>query len=143
VASQAGSCVDSHCGWRFGFNFVKGLEEAKCLLEKHREESVLNSADLHTFISQEFVERLGIEVVDQGEIKNVAWVARGVSLPIVGTAYLDLFLSTEQGTGVVLRKVKVFILPGKVLENFNCVFIGTHKLCTLVIHSSYQLRTTL
>jgi hypothetical protein len=90
---------------------LKGPEEVKSLLEKHREESrksdsprlpsigsserisvvldgkieaeaVLDSAASYTFVSQELVERLGIEVVDQGEIKKVAWVTRGVS-PIV------------------------------------------------------------
>jgi hypothetical protein len=47
--------------------------------------------------------------------------------------YLDLLLSTEQDTGDVLRKVKVLILPGKLLENSNLVFIGTAELCTLGI----------
>jgi hypothetical protein len=70
-------------------------------------------------------------MVDQREIKEVAWVAKDVSLPIVVTAYLDLLLSIEQGTGVVLRKVKVLILPGKLLDNFNIVFIGIAELCTL------------
>jgi hypothetical protein len=36
-------------------------------------EAVLDSAASHTFVSQELVERLGIELVDQGEIKEVAW----------------------------------------------------------------------
>jgi hypothetical protein len=106
-------------------------------------EAVLDIAASHTFVSQDLVEKLGIKVVDQEEVKEVSWVARDVCLPIVGTAHLELLLSTEQGTGVVLRKVKVLILSGKLLENSNLVFIGTAELYTLGIQPFSQLRKTL
>jgi hypothetical protein len=55
-----------------------GTDRLKVKLNSEVEaEAVLDSAASHTF---------GIEVVDQEECREVSWVARGVSLPIVGSS---------------------------------------------------------
>jgi hypothetical protein len=120
------------------------LETVKVKLNgKVDAEAILDSAASHTFVPLELVEKLGVEVEDQRGVKNVSWVAQGVSLPVLGKAEIDLALSTESGSSVILRRVKTLILPGKSLENSNTVFVGAAELQTLGIHPLLQLRRSL
>jgi hypothetical protein len=55
---------------------------------------------------------------------DVNWVARGVSLPVIGAVFVDLQLNIEEGGSVVIRRVKALVLPGKILDDINLVFVG-------------------
>jgi hypothetical protein len=149
---------------------VKSAEEAKEFLDKHlkergreypklpslgkterlkvklngkiQAEAILDSAASHTFIPLELVEELGLSL-GQWNGGSVSWIAQGVSLPVLGTACVDLQLETDGGGSVIMRRVKALILPGKILDDANLVFVGTTELNSLGIHPLNQLKTSL
>jgi hypothetical protein len=88
------------------------------------------------------VEKLGLKLeVWAGGCVN--WVARGVSLPMVRDVFVDLQLDTAEGGSVVIRGLKALVLPGKILDDTNLVFVGTVELNSLGIHQLHQMKTSL
>jgi hypothetical protein len=119
-------------------------ERIKVLLNhKVGAQAVLDSAASHTFIPLELVEKLGVNVDVSSSSRKVSWIASGVSLEILGSVIIDLTLYTGQGGSVILRSVDAFVLPGKILEFDNLVFVGVTELNSLGIHPLHQLRKSL
>jgi hypothetical protein len=105
-------------------------------------DAILDSAASHTFIPQDLVGKLGLKL-DAWAGGEVNWVARGVSLPVMGVVLIDLQLDIAEGGSVVIRRVKALVLPGKILDDANLVFVGTVELNSLGIHPLHQLKTSL
>jgi hypothetical protein len=105
-------------------------------------DAILDSAASHSFIPQDLVEKLGLNLEAWAE-GDVNWVARGVSLPVAGVVFVDLKLDTAEGGNVVIRGVKSLVLPGKIIDDNNLVFVGTVELNFLGIHPLHQLKTSL
>jgi hypothetical protein len=88
------------------------------------------------------VEKLGLKL-EAWAGGNVNWVARGMSLPVTGVVLVDLRLETDEGGSVIIRGVKALVLPGKILDDANLVFVGAVELSSLGIHPLHQLKTSL